>query len=506
MYIDRMTNRKSPKRPLLLEAMSIFLGMIGITALSHVVDDYLGLAGVSFLYLILVIWVSYKSQIATSIFVAIASFLLINFFYVEPRYTFVIGSIESWSALLGFLLVSIAITSLVHQLRGQKDIAEKETFKANLLRAIIEIFSVETDSIVALQKFCLLLKRELGCEVAILKLDPTTKDSIELASSRPGEVKLDFWYLSHAIEYGAMLGPHTGTSEAIDYWCVPLGRYYKSHELPALVIERAHEENIEVSLIRAIADQLSVHYQKRMAEIKAKDASELAHRESIQKAFLSSISHDMRTPLTTIIGASSSLLKQGQQLGESQSTKLLELIHSESVYLNDSTENILSLVKLGMSDGNQLRMDWQSPEEMVGAVMSRYNNREVKPSLELVMKAKDELIYGDQALIVLALTNLIENAAHAHLGANPIQILVDRTNDEIRIGVVDGGAGFPKDFDKELAGQQQSYQRNKKGFGLGLSIVRAVMDKHQGWLVIESPFGDDKKTYVGMAFPFKASA
>ena len=64
MYIDRMTNRKSPKRPLLLEAMSIFLGMIGITALSHVVDDYLGLAGVSFLYLILVIWVSYKSQIA----------------------------------------------------------------------------------------------------------------------------------------------------------------------------------------------------------------------------------------------------------------------------------------------------------------------------------------------------------------------------------------------------------------------------------------------------------
>jgi hypothetical protein len=155
---------------------------------------------VSFLYLILVIWVSYKSQLATSIFVAIASFLLINFFYVEPRYTFVIGSIESWSALLGFLLISIAITSLVHQLKGQKDIAEKETFKANLLRAIIEIFSVETDSIVALQKFCLLLKRELGCEVAILKLDPTTKDSIELASSRPGEVKLDFWYLSHAIE------------------------------------------------------------------------------------------------------------------------------------------------------------------------------------------------------------------------------------------------------------------------------------------------------------------
>ena len=60
----------------------------------------------------------------------------------------------------------------------------------------LQIFSVETDSIVDLQKFCLLLKRELGCEVAILKLDPTTKDSIELASSRPGEVKLDFWYLS----------------------------------------------------------------------------------------------------------------------------------------------------------------------------------------------------------------------------------------------------------------------------------------------------------------------
>lgn len=501
-----MTQRNSSKSPILLEAMSIFLGMIAITTLSHIVDEYLGLAGVSFLYLILVIWVSYKSQLLTSILVAIGSFLLINFFYVEPRYTFVIGSIESWSALLGFLLVSIAITSLVHQLRGQKDIAEKETFKANLLRAIIEIFSVETDSIIALQKFCLLLKRELGCEVAIFKLDSITKDSIELASSKPGEVRLDSWYLSHAIEYGAMLGPHTGTLEAIDYWCVPFGRFYKSHELPALVIERAHEEDIEVSLIRAIADQLSVHYQKRIAEIKAKDAGELAHRESIQKAFLSSISHDMRTPLTTIIGASSSLLKQGQQLGEAQSIKLLELIHSESVYLNDSTENILSLVKLGMSDGNQMRMDWQSPEEIVGAIMSRYNNREVKPLLELVMMAKDELIYGDQALIVLALTNLIENANKAHLGSNPIQILVDRVDDEIRIGVIDEGSGFPKDFDKELAGQQQSYQRNKKGFGLGLSIVRAVMDKHEGRLIIEPEFGANQGTYVGMAFPYRASA
>ncbi|MEN9380013.1 MAG: hypothetical protein RJB15_1706 [Pseudomonadota bacterium] len=260
-----------------------------------------------------------------------------------------------------------------------------------------------------------------------------------------------------------------------------------------------------MSLIRAIADQLSVHYQKRIAEMKAKDAGELAHRESIQKAFLSSISHDMRTPLTTIIGASSSLLQQGKQLGEEQSIKLLELIHSESVYLNDSTENILSLVKLGMSDGKQFRMDWQSPEEIVGAVISRYNNREVKPSLTLTMSANDELIYGDQALIVLALTNLIENAVQAHLGAKPIQILVDRVNDEIRIGVIDEGAGFPEGFDKKLAGQQQSYQRNKKGFGLGLSIVRAVMDKHEGRLIIESRYGGDQCTYVGMAFPYRAS-
>ena len=119
--------------------------------------------------------------------------------------------------------------------------------------------------------------------------------------------------------------------------------------------------------------------------------------------------------------------------------------------------------------------------------------------------AKDELIYGDQALIVLALTNLIENANKAHLGGNPIQILVDRVDDEIRIGVIDEGAGFPEDFDKKLAGQQQSYQRNKKGFGLGLSIVMAVMDKHEGRLIVESEVSGDKRTYVGMAFPYKAS-
>ena len=78
-------------------------------------------------------------------------------------------------------------------------------------------------------------------------------------------------------------------------------------------------------------------------------------------------------------------------------------------------------------------------------------------------------------------------------------------NKEIRIGVVDKGAGFPEGFDKRLAGQQQSYQRNKKGFGLGLSIVRAVMDKHEGRLIIDSPYDDNQRTYVGMAFPYRVS-
>ncbi len=490
-------------RSALIEAISIFLGMLAITGLSHVVDEYLGLAGVSFLYLILVIGVSYTCQLLASIFVAIGSFFLINFFFVDPRYTFVIGSIESWSALLGFLFVSTAITSLVHQLKKQKNIAEKETFQANLLRAIIEIFSVENDSNLALKNSCTLLKKELGCDVSILKLDPITKLSIELASSKPEKIGLDPWYLSHAIEFGSMLGPHTGTFETIDYWYIPFGRYYKSYELPALVIERTDGRNIELSLIRLIADQLSVHYQKRLAEIKAKDAGELAHRESVQNAFLSSISHDMRTPLTTIIGASSSLLKQRNQLEIVQSKKLLELIYSESVYLNDSTENILTLVKLGISGKSEFRMDWQSPEEIIGTVFARYNNREVKPQLALKMNLNDELIYGDQSLIVLALTNLIENGAQAHIGTNPIQVLVDKIDHEIRIGVIDEGFGFPDDFDKSVAGQHQSYQRNKKGFGLGLSIVRAVMDKHKGRLIVESPMESDRKTYVGMAFPYQ---
>lgn len=500
-----MAKIKSLKRHPLHEAMIIFLSLFGITTLSYFIEGYLGLTGISFLYLMLVIWVSYKSPLPASFLVAICAFLLINFFYVDPRYTFVIGNIESWSALLGFLLVSTVITSLVHQLRKQKNIAEKETFKANILRGIIEIFSEKSDSNIALEESCQFLSNSLGCQISVMMIDSVTKKSIELASSKPGEIQPNYSHLLQAVEYGAMLGPNTGTAETINYWCIPFGRFYKSYQLPILIIEKVNNQNIEVSLIRVIVDQLSVHYQKRLAEMKAKDASERAHRESIQNAFLSSISHDMRTPLTTIIGASSSLLQQAETLEEPQSKKLLELIHSESVYLNDSTENILSLVKLGISDDNQSPMDWQSPEEIIGVAMARYNRREKKPLLTSVIEVKDELIYGDQALIVLALNNLIENAVKAHLGENPITVMVDRVEDEVRIGVIDQGLGFPKDFDKALAGLQQTYPRNKKGFGLGLSIVRAVMTKHQGRLIIESPFSSNQGTYVGMAFPFKAN-
>jgi nitrogen fixation/metabolism regulation signal transduction histidine kinase len=82
---------------------------------------------------------------------------------------------------------------------------------------------------------------------------------------------------------------------------------------------------------------------------------------------------------------------------------------------------------------------------------------------------------------------------------------VDKIGNEIRIGVIDDGAGFPEDFDVSMAGQQQFYHRNKKGFGVGLSIVKAVMDKHEGCLIIEPVFNGDHRTYVGMAFPFKES-
>jgi K+-sensing histidine kinase KdpD len=187
----------------------------------------------------------------------------------------------------------------------------------------------------------------------------------------------------------------------------------------------------------------------------------------------------MRTPLTSILGAATTL--QQSHLNAEQTAQLTSLITSQTRYLANTTENILSLICLESHSTAPIPMDWQSPEELIGIVNELYKNRGEPLNINVKISEPELLIKGNANLLIQALVNLLDNAKQAHEGLvnevdEPIQIEVNKTGNFVNIFVKDRGKGFAQVMN--VADIKKFNTSKAKGFGLGLSIVQAIAKSH----------------------------
>ncbi|NOU24866.1 MAG: GHKL domain-containing protein, partial [Methylotenera sp.] len=237
-------------------------------------------------------------------------------------------------------------------------------------------------------------------------------------------------------------------------------------------------------------DQISQAYQRLINSEKALLAELASQEEAMQNALLASISHDMRTPLTSILGAATTL--QQANLNAEQTAQLTALITSQTRYLANTTENILSLIRLESHSAAPIPMDWQSPEELIGIVSELYKNRGELLNIEVKIAEPELLIKGNANLIVQALVNLVDNAKQAHEGLahgsnEPIQIEVNKTDKFVNIYVKDRGKGFSPNIN--IRDIKKFTTSKTKGFGLGLSIVQAIAKSHGANFTIQNREG-----------------
>ncbi|HYN54696.1 MAG TPA: DUF4118 domain-containing protein [Methylotenera sp.] len=456
------------------------------TVINYTFFNTLGNTGVTMLYLIVVVAVAYFCTFAIASGTAIAGFLAINYFFVAPRYTFEVAHIESWASLISFLIVSLVITSLVKQLKSQTEVAMLSSKRAEFAKALAEKLAFSNDLTSLISDTCELLATEFNKPFAIAQLDVNNiyqLDSDHLAMPDQKALK---WTASN----GKSIGPYTDNWPESVYWIMPFNRL--PSQLPILVVGNVSaEDSVETyTAIKSCVDQISQAYQRLINNEKVKHAELIAQEEAIQSALLASISHDMRTPLTSILGAATTL--QQADLEPAQATHLTSLIASQARYLATTTENILSLIRLESSEVKQIPMDWQSPEELIGVVTALYKNRGESLNLKVTASDPELLIKGNANLLMQALVNLIDNANQAQTdlsNLNPEPILIDvlKTDNRINISVNDRGKGFDETF---TASQIKKFSStNAKGFGLGLSIVQAIAKLHDARLFIHNREG-----------------
>ena len=472
---------KMQKQCLQLLSMLILLAII--TAINYNFFVNLGITGITLLYLLAVVAAAYFCEFLVACSTAFLAFLAINYFFVEPRYTFEVAQVESWTSLVCFLIVSIVITSLVKQLKFQTLQSDIATKQAKFARTLAENLALATNVDQLLLDSCVLLQVEFDKPIAIVQPEPNGNYSMTTKSGliEMPEISLLNWVSNN----GKPISPYTDYWSKSAYWLLPFSRLPSKD--PVLVVGNIDNQEISIqtyTAIKSCVDQISQSYQKLINSERAKQAELNAQTESIQSALLASISHDMRTPLTSILGAATTLQQESANLDTAQAAQLTALIASQARYLATTTENILSLIRLESSTSVQIPMDWQSPEEIIGVVTALYKNRGENIHLQTSFSEPDLLIKANANLLTQALVNLLDNAKQANANNAPIEFEVTKTNQHINLSVKDHGNGFDEKFNASNIKKFSS--SNTKGFGLGLSIVQAIAKYHDAILTINN--------------------
>lgn len=220
------------------------------------------------------------------------------------------------------------------------------------------------------------------------------------------------------------------------------------------------------------------------SQAKQKEELRLENEKVKMRAnLLRSVSHDIRTPLTSIMGATSAML-DNPQLTEAERTVLLTDVHDDAQWLIQVVENLLSITRVG-SDKAEIKKQMEAPEEVLAAVAAKFRKR--YPEIKLTVRVPDEflMVPMDAILVVQVLSNLLENAViHGHT-TTEIHITLEKVGKFLRFAVADNGDGIPAAlldslFDGTMKHNETAKGDIKRNMGIGLSVCTAIVSAHGG--------------------------
>jgi len=226
-----------------------------------------------------------------------------------------------------------------------------------------------------------------------------------------------------------------------------------------------------------------------------------AEKERMRANLLRAVSHDLRTPLTTIYGASSTLLENQKNLTEEQQETILRSIREDSEWLMRMVENLLSITRI---DSGQIRII-KTPivlDELIDSVMNKFVKRYPGQAVELETPSEILIIPMDATLMEQVLFNLMENAVLHAEGMMRLKLKVTVANHQAMFEVIDDGCGIPENRQQDVFGGYQSGQEpvadgRKRNAGIGLSVCATIVRAHGGEIYAENrPTGGARFWFV----------
>jgi two-component system sensor histidine kinase KdpD len=462
----------------------ISLYVLLASASCYLVKEYIGYQVVSFILLFLVSFLALFYGTGPILLAATLSALIWDYFFILPYSTLHIAKPEDLLMLLMFFIIALLNGILTSRVRRQeKKIRVREertnalyqlTHDLSLISGIDEVTKAAVKYVHKYfnLKCAIILKSDLN------QLDNQIYQDDEIHLSK-NELSIAAWTYRHS----AIAGKHTQTLPSTEYTFYPL--IGNSGNMGVIVTK--HLKNLthgEKEFWEACISQISGKYEREFLRNAARIAYVLNESDKLYKTLFNSISHELRIPVATIMGASDVLLSQNYP--EKTRVKLYSEINSATVRLNRLIENLLNMSRL--ESGRIIpRTDWCDVHDLVNKVTDNLR-QELEPfKLSIVIPFDMPLVHLDFGLIEQVLHNLVLNSTqNAPVGTNiRLKFFID--NESLTIQVMDRGKGFPPD---ELASIFNKFYRGKDaqagGTGLGLSIVKGFVEAHKGTVVAEN--------------------
>ncbi len=459
------------------------------TGLGFVIDLWLPIANISVAYLLAVMIVAMKSGLRAGILASVWCFLAFNFFFTEPRWTFAITDTQNILTVVFFLIAAVVISNMAARLRAQiratRESVRRTTNLYDFGRKITAAATLDDVLWAVVHHVAATLH---GRSLVLMPGD----QGLAIAAGYPPEDQIDDksagaadWAWTH----GKLAGRGSTTLPAADWLFLPL----KTGRGPVGVLGVQMTEDADMPspaqlrLLETLADQAAVAIERTTLAADIETARVATERERLRAALLSSLSHDLRTPLVSIMGAAGTMLSYDQSLDGASRRDLAQTIQDEAERLNRFVQNLLDMTKLG-SGALKPRVDWVDLHDVVMAAVKRTERLARNHSLKVEIAPDMPLLCLDAMLMEQVIFNLLDNACKYAPAGTPVKVWAVRTARHIAIEVADQGLGIPpedreKVFDMfyrvNLADSQPA------GTGLGLAICRGIVEAHGGTIHAE---------------------
>jgi len=490
-----------PKKPLAWQGYAKGLALVLIASLlCEPAHEYLAATNLVMMYLLAVVLAATRLGRRESVFTAFLSVLAFDFFFVPPRFTFAAANSEYLITFVALFTVGVVISTLVSQSRERAEAIREREMQTACLYYLSRDLAVASDLDSILKALLRNMEESLKGQLAVLLPEG---ERLEVQAGSEGltldlkEAAVADWsFRNHA-----PAGRGTDTLVSADLLYLPL---QTTGEVLGVVGAKLKSDAEYTSpfgrqLLQAFTTQAALAIERVQFGKQAEQAKIMQARETLERALLNSISHDLRTPLVSITGALGALRDKGCPMFQQARDAMLDAAWEEAGRLNRFVSNLLDMTRLE-SGALKLNVVPNDVQDLVGCALAALEQQLGTRKVEVVLAPDLPLVNMDLVLMTQVLVNLVDNALKYSPPQAGVEISASFSRDALAVEVADRGPGvaeedLPRIFDKFY---RVPVPEGAGGTGLGLSICKGIVEAHGGSICADNREGGGLRVVLSL--------